>query len=341
MKYSRLGNSDLEITPVILGTWAIGGWLWGGTDKNKSEEAILASIDAGINCIDTAPAYGFGLSEEIVGKAIKLRNRDNLIIATKCGLVWDDTAGSTFFFDTSDNSGVPIKMSRCLRKESIIQECENSLRRLDVDAIDLYQCHWSHDDTPISESIEALTTLRDQGKIKAFGVSNYSAEELEQCLSNGGVASDQPKYSLLSREVEDEILPFCLKNNIGIIAYSPMEMGILTGKITMDYEFVESDTRNIRPWFQKGKRQEVLTALDLMKPIAEKYDATLGQISVAWIFSQPGVTAAIVGARNPDQAESNAAAAEIELDAEDLQSIRAIFEPLTLDEPFDVATAKR
>ena len=341
MQYRKLGSSDLEISPVMLGTWAMGGWLWGGTGKNRSEEAILASIDTGINCIDTAPVYGFGLSEEIVGKAIKHRERDRLIIATKCGLVWDDRPGAARFFDTSDNSGNALSVKRCLRKDSIIRECEKSLTRLGIDVIDLYQCHWPHAGTPIAESIDALTTLREQGKIRAFGVSNYSLTDLQQCVDHGGVASNQPKYSLLSREVEEDILPFCLQNRIGTIAYSPMEMGLLTGKITMDYELPEGDTRKQRPWFQPEKRRQVLNALDPVKPIADKYGATLAQLAIAWIFSQPGVTAAIVGARNPEQAKSNALAAELELAPEDIQSIRAVFAPLELDEAFDVAKVKR
>jgi len=341
MKYGELGNSQLEVSRVMLGTWAMGGWLWGGTEKNRSEEAILASIDAGINCIDTAPVYGFGLSEEIVGKAIKHRDRDKLVIATKCGLVWDDRSGATPFFDTTDNSGKRLCVRRCLRKESILKECEESLRRLDVDVIDLYQCHWPHAETPISESMEALIALRDQGKVRAFGVSNYPAGELQQCVDNGGIASDQPKYSLLSREAEAEILPFCLQHDIGVIAYSPMEMGLLTGKITMDYELPDNDTRKQRPWFQPEKRRQVLDALEQVRPVARKHDATLAQVAVAWILSQPGVTAAIVGARNPEQAESNALAARIELASEDIQAVREVFEPLVLDEPFDVAKVKR
>lgn len=325
----------------MLGTWAIGGWLWGGTEKNKSEEAILASIDAGINCIDTAPVYGFGLSEEIVGRAVKKRDRDKLVIATKCGLIWDDRPDSTFYFETSDNDGKRINVNRCLKKDSIIGECEQSLRTLDIDCIDLYQTHWPHHEVPFSETIEALTTLRDQGKIRYFGVSNYNAEDLKECVECGGVTSNQPKYSLLSREVEADTLPFCLEHNIGVLAYSSMEMGLLTGKITMDYELPEDDTRHNRPWFQPDKRREVLDALEGVRPIAEKYGATLGQLSVAWIFSQPAITAAIVGARNPEQAESNAQAADIKLEQDDIDAIRAIFEKLELDEPYDPAKVKR
>jgi aryl-alcohol dehydrogenase-like predicted oxidoreductase len=341
MQYRTLGRSDLDISPVMLGTWAMGGWLWGGTAQNQSEEAILAAIDAGVNAIDTAPVYGFGLSEEIVGKAILHRDRDKLVIATKCGLVWDGRPGATPFFETTDNTGKRLSVKRCLRKESIVRECEDSLRRLDVDTIDLYQCHWPHAETPISESLEALTALRDQGKIRAFGVSNYSASELGQCADNGGIASDQPKYSLLSREAETDVLPFCLENDIGVIAYSPMEMGLLTGKITMNYELPDNDTRTQRPWFQSKQRSRVLDALDRVKPIAARYDASLAQVAVAWVFSQPGVTSAIVGARNPEQAVSNARAADLDLAPGDIRTIRTIFEPLVLDEPFDVAKVRR
>ncbi len=341
MRYNALGNSRLEVPPVMLGTWAIGGWLWGGTDKKKSEEAILASIDAGVNAIDTAPAYGFGVSEEIVGSAIKHRDRDSVLIATKCGLVWNNRPDSTFFFSTSDSSGTPLSVNRCLRKDSIISECEDSLRRIGVDFIDLYQCHWPHLETPVSEAIEALAALREQGKIREFGVSNYSLSDLQQCVDHGGITSCQPKYSLLSREVEEDVLPFCRDNSIGVIAYSPMEMGLLTGKFAMDYKVPDDDTRKCRPWFQPKRRRQVLDALEQVKPIADRYDATLAQVSVAWVFSQPGVTSAIVGARNREQAESNALAASIELDREDIETIRNIFEPLVLDEPFDVAKVKR
>lgn len=340
MNYRKLGNSEIKISPIVLGTWALGGWLWGGTNKNQPESAILASIDHGINCIDTAPAYGFGLSEELVGKAIKGR-RDEVIIATKCGLIWDDRPGSTFFFDTTDNNGKHLSVKRCLTKESILKECDASLSRFNIDVIDLYQCHWPHYETPIAETMDALNSLKDQGKIRAFGVSNFSVQQLQQCVDCGGISSNQPKYSLLSREIEDDILPFCYENNIGTLAYSTMEMGLLTGKITMEYHLQDNDTRSSRPWFQPEKRREVLDAIAKLSPMMEKHDATPGQIAAAWIFSQPGVTAALVGARNPEQAVSNARAAQIELSDGDLAFIRKIFTPLRLDEPFDVAKAKR
>lgn len=340
MKLRKLGKSNIEISPVILGTWALGGWLWGGTKKNDAEKAIQASIDAGINCIDTAPAYGFGLSEELVGRAIRGK-RDKLIIATKCGLVWNDRKGSTLFFESKDNNDKPIKVNRCLRRESILLECDASLKRLGVDVIDLYQCHWPHVETPIEETAETFLELREKGKIRAFGVSNFSVPQMEEWLKYAPLDSNQPKYNLLSREIEDDVLPFCKKHSVGVICYSPMEMGLLTGKIGMDKTFPDNDTRKNRPWFQPKKRQEVLDALEKIKPIARKYGATRGDITAAWIFHQPGVTAAIVGARDGEQAKSNAFAANISLSSEDLAAIRGIFEQLKLDEPFDPAKAKR
>jgi len=342
MNLRKLGNSDLELTPVIMGTWALGGWMWGGTERNDADNAIAAALDAGINCIDTAPVYGFGLSEELVGQAIKNHHRDNLLIATKCGLVWDNRPGGSDFFATKNNAGEPTTLKRNLRTESIISECDQSLQRLGVDVIDLYQCHWPDPETPIDYTIEALMTLKDKGKIRAFGVSNFSTEQIEGCISAGATpASNQPKYSLLSREIEADILPFCHKNNIGSIAYSPMEMGLLTGKISLDKEFPENDTRANRPWFQPENRKLALNALAKIEPIAKKHGITLAQLATAWVHHQPGITAAIVGCRNREQAQSNAKAASVKLSQDDLVQIRETFSHVELAEPFDPATAKR
>lgn len=336
----KLGKGDLEISPVILGTWALGGWLWGGTEKNDAEKAINCSLDAGINCIDTAPVYGFGLSEKLVGRAIKGR-RQEVIIATKCGLVWDGREGSTPFFDSVDLQGNPIQTARCLRKKSILAECDESLLRLGIDEIDLYQCHWPDEGTPIDETMEAMQILKDKGKIREVGVSNFNVEQLKESSSYLTISSDQPKYSLLSREIEKDVLPYCYENNIGVLAYSPMEMGLLTGKISVDHEFPDDDTRKTRPWFTREKRQEVLDALEKIRPIADKYNTNFAQISVAWVTAQPGITAAIVGARNSNQAESNAVAADIVLEQADVDAITETFNDVVLDEPFDPANAKR
>ncbi len=341
MEPRQLGSSDLEITPIVLGTWALGGWLWGGTSHNDADGAIGAALDAGINCIDTAPMYGFGLSEELVGDAIRER-RDDVVLASKCGLVWDGRSGGSPFFDTTDPDGNVVSVDRCLRKESILAECEDSLRRLRVDVIDLYQCHWPDPGTPLEDTIDGLLTLQEQGKIRAFGMSNFTVDLLQECVDLDAVpASNQPKYSLLSREIEANVLPFCREHDIGSLAYSPMEMGLLTGKIGMDHVFEGDDTRPNRPWFLPAKRQQVLKALDEIRPIAEKHGITLAQLAIAWVHNQPGMTAAVVGARNREQAESNAKAGTIELPPEDLSAIRTVFEPLVLDEPYDPAKVKR
>jgi len=329
METRTLGPTDLELTPVILGTWALGGWMWGGTARNKPDEAVSTALDAGINCIDTAPVYGFGLSEELVGQAVRGR-RDRVLLATKCGLVWNGEGGSPF--ETTDLDGRPRTVLRCLRKDSILRECDESLRRLGTDVIDLYQCHWPDPDTPLAETMEALLTLRERGKIRWFGVSNFSVSQMEECLRAAEIGSNQVKYSLLSRGIEEDVLPFCREHGVGVLAYSPMEMGLLTGKIGMDHEFPESDVRRSGPWFQPERRKQVLDAVGEMSKIADKYDASPAEISVAWIAAQPGVTAAIAGARNGGQAASAAAAARISLEPEDTAEIRRLFAPLKLDE---------
>ena len=330
MEKRRLGKSDLHVTPVILGTWALGGWLWGGTEKNESDAAIHAALDSGINTIDTAPVYGFGLSEELVGRAIKGRRRE-VLVATKCGLVWDDRPGQSAHYDTFDNNGRPVSIGRCLRKTSILRECDMSLGRLGLDEIDLYQCHWPDPGTPLDETMDALVTLRDRGKIRAFGVSNFTVPQMKEGLRYDSLTSLQPRYSLLSREVEADILPFCREQEIGVVAYSPMQRGLLTGTIGMDRAFPQTDARSTAPWFQPENRRRVLEALEQVRPIAEEHGATLAQVAVAWIHLQPGVTAAIVGARNAAQARSNATAGELRLTAEDMAAIRAVFEGLVLD----------
>lgn len=341
MELRKLGNSELEISPVILGTWAFGGWLWGGTAKNQPAETIAASLDAGVNCIDTAPVYGFGLSEELVAKSIK-QNRDKFIIATKCGLVWDDRPGTTFFFDTQDNAGMPLTVYRCLRKESILKECDASLKRLGIDEIDLYQCHWPDSGTPIDDTIEALLELKQKGKIREFGVSNFSAVQAEEMVSKGAQpVSNQLKYSFLSRETEAEDIPYCRTHNIGVICYSPLEQGLLTGKISMDTEFPEGDMRQNRPWFEHDNRQLALAALAELEPLIQKYDASLAQLIIAATNQLPGMTGAIVGARNAKQAKMNAGGGRIVIDQEDFLRITAVFEPLRLAEPYDPAKAKR
>jgi aryl-alcohol dehydrogenase-like predicted oxidoreductase len=327
VKYRRLGTSDLEVSAVIFGSWTIGGWYWGGANDNESVEAIYKALDLGVNCFDTAPAYGFGHSERILGETLKGKRKE-VIIATKCGLRWDDKAGQ-LLFETKDASGTVHMIFKNLSKESIMHECEESLKRLGTDYIDLYQCHWPDEATPLEETMDALLTLKDQGKIRAIGVSNFPKGLIEKCLMIGDVASDQPKYSLLAREIEKDILPYCIENDVGIISYGPLGQGLLTGKVTMDRKFAEDDLREtFQAWFRPANRRRVLSALENMRPIADRYGATLGQVAINWVIGQPGITSAIVGARNAQQVTENAGSADFELSEEDRQTIGQEFEAL-------------
>lgn len=322
MEYRQFGKTEIQIPVITFGGWAIGGWYWGGTDEELSIKTIQKAIDLGINCIDTAPVYGFGLGEEIVGKAIRGK-RNEVIIATKCGLRWDKEEGE-FFFDTYFN-GKRYHVYRNNRKKSIIEECERSLKRLNTDYIDIYQIHWPDKTTPIDESLEALTILQEQGKIRAFGVSNFDINLLKEAVKYTRVESDQVKYSLIDRTVVNELVPFCIENQISILAYSPLEQGLLTGKITMETEFKSGDLRKKQFWFQPENRKKVLDALEKIKPIAKEKNVTLAQLVINWTFSQPGIISAIVGARTPEQIEENAGAVNFKLSPEEIQKISELF----------------
>jgi len=327
MEYRRLGNSDLEISRVILGTWALGGWMWGGTEQNDPINTIRAAFDRGITTIDTAPIYGFGLSEELVGKAIR-GVRDQVVIATKFGMRWDLEEGE-YWFDTETLDGKAVRVYKCARKKSILEECDRSLQRLGVDVIDLYQCHWPDKTTPVGETIEALLELQEKGKIRWFGVSNFDVPLMQECLKHGRITSLQPPYSLLRRDIEKDVLPFCQRENIGAIVYSPMYRGLLTGKIIPGYRFGPGDTRAKDPWFQGERLQKVKVVIDrVLRPIAETHGATPAQAAVAWCLAQPGVTGAIVGARTPEQALANARAADLHLSEEEVKTIGDAFAEL-------------
>ncbi len=328
MELRQLGSSELKVTPVILGAWAIGGWWWGGSDDDKAIAAINAALDAGINCIDTAPMYGFGHSEKIVGKAIQGR-RNQAIIATKCGLRWDLSQGEHFFDDSTPEQG-DFTVYRNLGRDSILWECEQSLQRLGVDHIDLYQCHWSDETTPLSETMEALTGLLDEGVIGAIGVSNFTPELIAECLQYGPVHTSQPKFSLLTRASLADIIPSCHEHGVASIVYSSMEQGILTGKVTPDRQYEEGDKRPEKnPWFQPDNLNRALAVLEeTVRPIAERHDATLAQVALAWTISEPGITCALAGARTAEQARENAAAMQVRLSDEEHAELLAAFEAL-------------
>lgn len=326
MEYRQLGSSDIRIPTVSFGAWAIGGWMWGGTDDQDAVLALRKAIDLGMTCIDTAAVYGFGHSELVVGQAIQGR-RDEVIVATKCGLRWDCQDGE-FYFESADADGAMRRLYRNLRPESIRHECELSLKRLGTDVIDLYQCHWPDPTTPLEDTMGALLDLKREGKIRAIGVSNFTVDMMRTCLKTGVIDSDQPKYNALERSVEAEILPFCRENNISLLAYSPIAQGLLTGKITLDRVFPEGDVRRDRPLYSRANREKVLAMLEQVQPIADAHEATLGQIFIAWMIAQPGVTSALVGARNERQVAENVRAGDIHLAGEEVQTIRRLVEGL-------------
>lgn len=326
MQYRKLGRSGLEVSTVTLGTWVTGGWWWGGSDEYECVAAIRRAAELGVNLIDTAPVYGFGRSERIVGAALK-DLRGEVLIATKCGLRWDGTDGK-HHFTAVDQDGVQRAVYRNLRPASIREECEASLARLGVDCIDLYQCHWPDPTTPIADTMGALDALRQEGKIRAIGASNFTVAMLIEAAKHVDLASDQPKYSMLNRAPEANVLPYARKHRIGVLCYSPLEQGMLTGAVGMDREFPEGDGRRDRPWFKPENRRRVLEFLDGLMPIARRHGATLAQLAIAWTCAQEGVTSAIVGARRPAQAEENARGADMALGADDLAEIRRLLEEL-------------
>lgn len=318
-----IGHSGVSASAVGLGTWAIGGWMWGGTDEQASIRAIEASIDAGISLIDTAPAYGLGRSEEIVGKAIKGK-RDKVVIATKCGLNWHSGKGNHFF----DQDGKPVH--RYLGADGIAHEIEQSLSRLGTDYIDLYITHWQDPTTPIAEIMATLEKLKASGKIRAIGASNVSAEDLEHYVAAGQIDAIQERYSMIDREIETSLLPITRRNDVATLSYSSLALGLLTGAIDPSREFSGDDQRKGNPRFSAANRQKVANLKQAIAPIAEQHKASMAQIVIAWTLAQPGITFALCGARNAEQALDNARAGEISLGADELATIdKAIAAHLT------------
>lgn len=319
MLYRKLGSSGIEVSVVGFGAWAIGGWMWGGTDEPQAVAAIQAALDHGINLIDTAPAYGYGRSEEIIARAIRGR-REKAVLATKCGLVWDREDG-TFFFH-ADQQGATLRPSekkiyKCLKPDSIRHEVEGSLARLGADYIDLYQTHWQDPAAPIEDTMAALVKLKEQGKIRAIGVSNAS---LDQLRAYGPIDSDQEKYSLLDRNLETNgMLGYCRQQNIAVLAYSPLANGLLTGKIRPDRQFGPGDLRKANPRFRRDNIEKVNGTLDQLRALAESHQASVAQLVIAWTCAQPGMTCVLCGARNPQQAIENAAAGGIALAPDDVR----------------------
>lgn len=318
----NLGKTELQVSPIALGTFAIGGTMWGGNEEKESIEAIHASIDNGVTSIDTAPFYGLGLSEEAIGKALKGKDRSKVQLLTKFGLVWDgsNNGKGEYFFDVNHN-GESLPVYKFSSKENVIKEVEESLKRLNTDYIDLLQLHWADATTPISETMEAMELLKEQGKIRAVGVSNYNVAQLQEAEQSTALASNQVAYSMLNRSIEEELIPFSTKNNIGIIAYSPMERGLLTGKYFSDGKLKQDDHRN--GYFQQHDLDKVKSFLEQLNPIAANKQVSLSQLVLGWTIQQNGITTALAGARNAEQALSNAQALQIAFTQEELNTIHS------------------
>ncbi|WP_421940055.1 aldo/keto reductase [Pedobacter sp.] len=320
MEYRKLGSSDLELSAITYGAFAIGGNMWGGNEQQDSIQSVHASLDHGVTTIDTAPFYGFGLSEELIGAAIKGKDRSKIQLLTKFGLVWDgsnDRQGE-YFFDAEEN-GKKIPVYKYAAKESIIAEVEHSLKRLGTDYIDLLQIHWPDATTPISETMEAMEILIQSGKIKAAGVCNYETSQVKEAQQRIKLASNQVSYSMLNRGIETELLPYALENNLGIIAYSPLERGLLTGKYFQQDKLKDNDHRN--GYFGQFDAGKVKTLLGKLTPMAEEKQVSLAQLVLRWTTLQPGITIVLAGARNAEQAIANAKSIHVNLTTAELTTI--------------------
>jgi aryl-alcohol dehydrogenase-like predicted oxidoreductase len=317
MQTRQLGNSDLQITPVGYGAWAIGGsgwqFAWGSQNDNDSVAAIHCSLELGVNWIDTAAVYGLGHSEEVVARALKSWPGPRPYIFTKCGLRWDSQGN----------------VRKTLNVDSIRHEVEDSLRRLSIDVIDLYQIHWppDPDSAELEEGWSTLASLQRQGKVRWIGVSNFTVQQLRRAQAIAPVTSLQPRYSLVHREIEDQVLPYCLQVGIGVIVYSPMASGLLTGAMTRERaaKLPADDWRKTHPDFTEPDLSSNLALVDRLQQIARRHNRSAGEVAIAWTLHHPAVTGAIVGARNARQAEGVMRAGDLRLSDEEVTEIETSF----------------
>lgn len=320
MEYRKLANTDLDLSAITYGAFAIGGTMWGGNKQKDSIESVRASIDHGVTTLDTAPFYGFGLSEQMIGQAIKGYDRSKIQLLSKFGLVWDGSnqQKGEYFFDAQE-AGKIYPIYKYASKANVIKEVEESLTRLQTDYIDLLQIHWPDNTTPISETMEALDILIQQGKIRAAGVSNYSLNQVKEARQTLNIASNQVAYSMLNREIEQDLVPYAVENDLGIIVYSPMERGLLTGKYFKEDKLKDNDHRN--GYFQQFDLAKVEAFLKAIQPIAYEKDATLAQLVLRWTTLQPAISVVLAGARNAEQAIANANAMNLVLTQDEIHFI--------------------
>ena len=306
MEYAKPGNSNLEVSRIILGTWVMGGSNWGPCSEDEARGAIEAALAEGVTTIDTAPAYGNGTAEEVLGRVLRGR-REDVIIATKCGLNMEKS------------------FPRDLSPEFLEKDLHNSLKRLQTDYIDLYQCHWPDKNTPLEKTMEALVRFREQGKIRHIGVCNFDNSQVEESLKYAPLVSVQPHYSLLQRDMENDLLPLCIDKNLGIITYGSLGAGLLSGKYTEPPKFSKSDARSFFYKFFKEKYWPVVSAVvDELKNIGESKGATPGHVAIAWILARKGITSAIVGARNAEQMKDNVKALSVTLSEDEIRRLEEV-----------------
>jgi len=309
-EYVIFGSTGLRVSRLVLGTWVTGGWAWGGSDENEALNAIITAFENGINFVDTAPIYGFGRAEEIVGKALKLwGKREDIVVATKGGLEWD-------------NGGRNIR--RNSRPERLAQEVDQSLKRLGVDVIDLYQIHWPDEQTPFEDSMEMLIKLREAGKIRFIGLSNFNSSQIERCRKVGPVHSLQPPYNMFEREAEKDVLPYCMRHGIPTLVYGGLCRGLLTGKFKGSESFPKGDLRRHDPKFKPPAFQQYVRIIETIRKEVcpeRKYGKTMAQFALRWALQRPGVTAVIAGARTTEQARENCGALGWAIDKEDMEIV--------------------
>jgi aryl-alcohol dehydrogenase-like predicted oxidoreductase len=320
MIYKTLGRSDVKVTPLAFGAWAIGGWMWGGAEEKTALRAIRASFDLGITTIDTAPVYGFGRSEELVAKGLEGISRDKYQILTKFGMNWETNEGE-YFFDTTDNAGKPIKMYKYSGAKQVVKECEASLRRLKTDYVDLLQIHWPDATTPIAETMEAVKKLIQQGKVRAAGVCNYNVAQVDEALKTLDIVSNQVPYSMINRGIENDVVPQAVGKKLSIIPYSPLQRGLLTGKIKRDHKFNEGDTREGNAFYTPENIDRTNAMLMKIKPIAEGHNASLAQVVLNWTTRQPAMDCVLAGARDEHQVKDNVKAMDFTLSDSEIAAI--------------------
>jgi aryl-alcohol dehydrogenase-like predicted oxidoreductase len=329
MEYRTLGKSDLKVSEIAFGAWAIGGWLWGGADAKDAVRAIETAVDHGMTTIDTAAVYGFGLSEQLIAKAVKGK-RDKTQILTKFGMVWDVKKGK-FYFSSKDNDGKNVDIYAYSSRERVLADCDRSLKNLGTDYIDLYQIHWPDATTPVSETMEALEILIKKGKIRAGAVSNYSRDLMADALKTLNIASNQVPYSMVNREIEKEIVPYCINNNIGILAYSPLQRGLLAGKIKQGHNFGDGDSRPTTVYYKEPNISRIIEFTENLRVIADDKKVTLSQLVLNWTKEQPGITCVLAGARNPRQVLDNVKAVDFHLSDEEMKKINAMIAELKIE----------